>query len=283
MTRFVPLLCLGCVVLIGATVYSQLGAGNGELGDPPNLTPVPPAARAPSALETARRTCSVPALDVVVDDLRQRCAVNASDARAWELLAEGILERVQLRSHRRGMAVGAPLWTDLPGEVAKDVDAGIEAVARARELGGDTTDLCRIEAGLLSQRITGLGTALQWNTRIQEALAKAAAQNRDDPRLHVALGLRKLLAPKLLGHDPEGALRHFEFAAGALVDDERPAVFAAMASYLQKKRQQAVGWLERAVERNSANVFARVVLQRLRRDEPDPFGRDVTDDEAAGK
>jgi hypothetical protein len=76
----------------------------------------------------------------------------------------------------------------------------------------------------------------------------------------------------LLGHDPERALEHFELAARALADDERPAVFAAMASYLQRKRLQAVAWLEQAVARNPKNSFARVVLQRVRRDEGDPFG-----------
>jgi tetratricopeptide (TPR) repeat protein len=104
---------------------------------------------------------------------------------------------------------------------------------------------------------------------------------QDDPQLHVVMGLRLLMAPSLLGHDPERALEHFDFAARALADDERPAVFAAMASYLQRKRQQAVAWLEQAVARNPKNSFARVVLQRVRRDEGDPFGRDVSVAEAA--
>ena len=44
-----------------------------------------------------------------------------------------------------------------------------------------------------------------------------------------------------------------------------PAVFAAMASYLQQKRQQAIGWMEQAVAKNPQNRFARVVLQRRSR------------------
>jgi tetratricopeptide (TPR) repeat protein len=133
----------------------------------------------------------------------------------------------------------------------------------------------------MGQHITGIGSALQWNARIEAALTAAGERLRDDPQLHTMLGLRKLLAPKLLGHDPQRALEHFEFAARALADDERPAVFAAMASYLQRKRLQAVTWLEQAVARNPQNVFARVVLQRVRRDEPEPFGRDVSEAEAA--
>lgn len=283
MSRAVPLLCLGCAVLIGASTYSMLGSGEADriaVPDGPAAV-VPPVQAAAAALQTARRTCTLPAIDAIVLDLRATCASPTADGNTWHLLAEALLERVQLRSHRRGLTVGAPVYSELPGELAADIDAGLAAVARARELGHDAADLYRIEAGLMSQRITGLGTALQWNTRIKAALAKAAALAQDDPRLHVALGLQKLLAPKLLGHDPVAALQHFEFAAGSLVLDERPAVFAGMASYLQKKRQQAIEWLEKAVTRNPENVFARVVLRRLRRDEPDPFGRDVTDEEAA--
>lgn len=287
MTRIVPLLCLGCSLVIGATAYAMLG-GSGAVDAPvpvPRGGPPVPRATLPAndAVQTARRECSVAALDAVIDGLRQACRADANDVASWHHLAEALLERAQTRSHRRGIVVGAPVWSQVPAEVTADVDAGLDAVAHVRTLGHDDADLYRVEAGLLSQRITGIGTALQWNQRIQQALAKAIALAKDDPRLHVALGVRQLLAPRMLGHDPARALEHFEFAARELADDERPAVFAAMASYLQKKRQQAVEWLEQAVARNPNNVFARVVLKRVRRDEDDPFGRDVTDEEAAAK
>jgi hypothetical protein len=96
----------------------------------------------------------------------------------------------------------------------------------------------------------------------------------------VALGVRKLLAPRLLGHDPEAALRHFEFAARSANGDDRPRVFAAMACYLLQKRQQAIAWMEQAVARNPDNPFARAVLRRLRRGEDDAFARDVSSAEA---
>lgn len=284
MSRVVPALSLCSVAAIGATAWAMLGSNEVDrIGAPTAPRQEPPSAAAGDAarLQAARRTCTVAALDAIVEDLQNRCTPAAVDGRPWHLLAEALLERVQTRSHRRGIVVGEPIYTELPREQANDVDAGLAAVARARELGQDDGDLWRIEAALLSQRITGLGAALQWNARIQQALAGAIERTKDDPRLHIALGLRKLLAPKLLGHDPQRALEHFEFAARSLADDERPAVFAAMASWLQKKRLQAIDWLEQAVARNPDNLFARVVLKRVRRDEPDPFGRDVSDDEAA--
>jgi hypothetical protein len=283
MKPIVPLLCIACVAAIGATGYSMLGTGAADAIDVPTdgaAAPVAPGGAA-AALRAARRQCSLPALDAVIADLRTRTVAAADDAEAWHLLAEALLERAQQRAHLRGMAVGTPVFAELPAELAADLQAGLAAVARARELGDDGSDLYRIEASLMSQHITGMGAALQWNARIEAALAQAGERARDNPYLHTMLGLRKLLAPRLLGHDPQRALEHFEFAARALADDERPAVFAAMASHLQRKRLQAVAWLEQAVARNPHNTFARVVLQRVRRDEPEPFARDISEAEAA--
>lgn len=281
MNRLVLLLCLVCLAAIGATGYSMLGNRAADaLGVPATAKASEPAPAA-QALREARRQCSLPALDALIADLKAKTAAAANDTEPWRVLAEALLERAQMRSNLRGMAVGAPVYAELPAEVAADLEAGLAAVARARGLGDDGGDLYRVEASLMSQHITGIGSALQWNSRIEDALVAAGERERDNPRLHTVLGLRKLLAPKLFGGDPDAALQHFEFAAKALVDDERPAVFAAMASHLQKKRQQAIAWLEQAVARNPQNAFARVVLQRVRRDEPEPFARDVTAAEVA--
>jgi len=280
MSRVVPLLCAACVVGIGATTWTMLGPDAGVAANVPTGTVVFAGPRSPELVE-ARRTCTVDALDAVVRAQQQRCLDGDTNAAHWHVLAEALLEKVQARTHLRGIVVGAPTWSTLPADVAADIDAGLAAIERCRALGHDDADLARIEAGLLGQRITGVATAMQWNARIQAALAKAAERAKDDPRVHVALGVQSLLAPRWFGHDPARALEHFEFAARTLTDDERPAVFAAMANYLQKKRQQAIEWLEQAVARNPNNVFARVVLGRVRRDEPDPFGRDVSEREAA--
>lgn len=286
MNRVVLVLCLLCLAAIGATGYSMLGNRAADaLGVP--VTPSPPvAAAAPrasaaQALHEARRQCSLPALDALIAELQPKATAATADAGTWHVLAEALLERAQQRAHLRGIAVAAPVYDELPADLAADLAAGLAAVARARELGDQGGDLYRVEASLMSQHITGIGSALQWNSRIENALLAAGERERDNPRLHTVLGLRKLLAPSLFGGDPQAALQHFEFAANALADDERPAVFAAMASHLQQKRQQAVAWLEQAVARNPNNVFARVVLQRVRRGEPEPFARDVSADEAA--
>lgn len=284
MTRLVPALCVAAALAVGGTTWVLLGArAHEELAVP--ATPGTPAkaSEGPAAvLIAARRSCNPATLDPVIVELTKAAQAAAPDAAApWHLLADAHLERALARSHRRGLRVGEPTWSELPTAIAEDVRLGLDAVAKAQQRGDDSADLLRIEAALLSQRITGVTSALQWNGRIHTALQRAGERGQDDARVHVAIGLRQLLAPKWFGHDAAKALAHFEFAAKVLPDDERPSVFAAMACHLQKKRAQAIDWLERAVAANPANLFARVVLRRLRAGEDDPFGRDLTDVEVA--
>lgn len=284
MSRVVTILCLTCVAAMGATAWIMLGPGASEriaVPTAPAATPLAPGPGLAQELHDARRSCQLAAVDAVVQRAQEACRREPENRDQWHLLAEAHLERSLLRSHDLGMTVGEPLFPEPPPELRADLDAGLAAAAKARALGDDSGELYRIEAGLMSQQITGLGSALQWNGKIQDALRLAGERAPDNPHLHVALGLRKLLAPRWLGQDPAKALEHFEFADRGLAADERPAVFAAMASYLLDKRQKAIAWLERALARNQHNRFARVVLQRLRAGEADAFGRDVTAAEAA--
>ncbi|MFO1076701.1 MAG: hypothetical protein U1E73_03135 [Planctomycetota bacterium] len=286
MSRLVPVLSLGCLVGIGWTAYSMLsGGGTGALPAPP-VAALPTAAAAPAAaedqlLQQARHACTIEALDAAVQKLRDKAADLPKDRAAWRRLADALLQRVLQRNLLLGLRVGEPLHAELPAATAADLDAADDALAHARALGDDSAEAHMISAEVMSQRITGLTAALQWNGKIEEELAKAGERAEGAARLHLALGLRKLMAPAFLGHDPQAALGHFDFAAKADQVDERPALFAAMASYLQKKRLDAIAWLERAVARNPNNTFAKVVLARVQRGEDDPFGRDVTAVEAA--
>lgn len=284
--KWLALACAACVVLLLGTVWLRLCADDLAVPAGPAAAG-PAAARAAggraAALAAARRSCDPEQLDRFVAEQRAQVARSPHDALARRLCAEALLERVLLRNQLRGMVVGEPVHAELPAETAADIDEALALLAAARSAGDDSSDNWRLEAALLGNRITGLASALQWNGRIEAALEEAAARDAHNPALHVALGLRRLLAPRWLGHDPEQALRHLEFAAGAMPDDERPDVFAAMAAYLLRKRQQAIAKLEQAVARNPNNRFAHVVLQRLRRGEPEPFERDVAAAEASAQ
>ncbi|MBX3465158.1 MAG: hypothetical protein KF830_18480 [Planctomycetes bacterium] len=261
------------------------------LASPPAAIAPACAATAPAAatwladatpVQAARRSGDPAAIDAVVAALFAHTGADPHDAAAWHQLAEAALERILLRTRRRGLVIGQPTFATLPPEVAADVELGLGAVERARALGDDSGDLHRLEACLLGQRITGFVTALRWRPRIDEALAAAQARTPDDPQLHLVLGLRALLSPRGLGHDPARALAHFETAAGASADgEERAPLFAAMAAHLLQRREAALDWLERAIAANPGNPFARVVRRRLLGGEAEPFARDVSDDEEA--
>ena len=282
MSRLVTVLSTACAAGIALTSWSLLARSDGDF-DVPKAGGAHAARQSAQAaeLERARRTCAFDSLDAVVTALHVETQEDGATADAWRLYASALLERSQMRSHLRGVRVGEPIWSELPEELAQDLDDGLAAVEKARALGDDSAELHRIEAGLMSQHITGLTSALKWNGRITAALEAANERRPDDALLHTALGMRKLLAPRWLGHDPDKAIEHFSFAAKARPTDERPALFTAMAYQLQQKRMLAIEWLEKAIARNPNNRFARVVLKRLKRGEDEPFGRDVTEAELA--
>lgn len=280
-------------LLAGSVCVALAGVGYVALDDAAAPQPLPPlpngvaTAPAPSplpaplaAVDRARRACSVAAMDLCLDELDKQLAATPDAPLLHEARAEALLGRIQAHCVHRGMTPGEPLHSELPAAIATDITAGLQAIARARELGADGGNLDRLEAGLLSHRIVGLASALRWNGAIQAALTRASTKLANDTshlqgKLQMSLGLRKLLAPSFLGQDLPGALAHFERSAALLPDDERPATFAAMALELQQQRAAALAWLERAAARNPANPYVAGVLARLRADEPEAFARDV--------
>lgn len=226
-------------------------------------------------LTAARRTCDPATLDAFVAAQRERLEEQAESPTAHRLLAEALLERVLLRGMHKGMVVGQPVFDRLPAASEEDIAEGLVLLERARELGDESSENYRLEAALLGNRITGWASALSLNGRVQAALGKALELDPRNAAVHVALGCRKLLAPALLGHDPEQALEHLRYAADAMPDDERPRIFAAMASWLAGRERDARDWARQAVEINPNNSFARALTRRLETGEEDPFGRDV--------
>ncbi|MCR9246152.1 MAG: hypothetical protein NXI31_14070 [bacterium] len=234
-----------------------------------------------TAVTKARRSHSANTAGKIVEQLQRHLKDRPEDRDGWRHLAAALLQKVVQRGHLLGMRPGRPVYSELPAEIAADLDAAQSALAKAGQLGDDSAEHHRLAAEIMSQRITGLSTALEWNGKIEAAITAAGERNADDPQLHLVLGVRKLMAPRFFGQDIAAALEHFHYVASARPDDERPAIFAAMAFYLTKKRLAAIEWLEKAVARNPHNLFAKVVLKRLRRGEKDPFGRNVTATEAA--
>src|SRR5690606_14615792 len=147
MSRLVPLLCAACVAAIGLTAWSQLAASDATVTIPTvGSDPSTPTATAASErLRKARMHCTVAAFDTLIDTLQKQVAPHG-DKQQWHQLAESYLERASQRAHLFGMAPGEATFAGLPEEFAEDLEAGLAAVAKARELGDDSGQLFRIEA-----------------------------------------------------------------------------------------------------------------------------------------
>jgi len=280
MRRSTPILYAVTVLGVGAAAWFQLAAdGPARSAGPPR--PMTFAARQLSeGLKAARRQCSMKALDAVIHNAGECSDAAPDDDGVWRVLAEAHLERAQQRIHLRGLNVGQPFFTQLPADFEGDLDTGLAAVAQAQLHGDDSSSIFTTKALLMSHRITSVMTALRYNGAIDRALTAAERRDGDAVELQIALGLRKLLSPELFGHDAAGALAHFQRAATD-GDDERASIYASMVCNLQGQRELALEWLERAASINPANVFAKVMLARLRDNEGDPFSRDISDAEAA--
>ncbi len=230
-----------------------------------------------AVLATARRSYRIEDLDNFIAAQQTILSADPQDADGWRVLAEAYLERLFTRSADRGMRIGTPTYSELPATHRADIKAGLEAVEQAKRLAPDTGDTFRIEACLLAQQITGPLSAWQLNNKATAAISQATQLDPTNPRVHVAIGCRKLFAPKLLGQDPVAAQRLLLGAAAVLPLDERPLCFAALCAFLTGEPTKAEHLLEMTIERNPNNRFAREVLRRIRAGEAEPFARDRRD------
>lgn len=272
---------ISLISLAGLAVAAYLAWHSDDILVPTEAAQTPKAERSgrTQQLHVARHSCEAPQIEAFLKEQRQLLTQSPPDPEDQRVCAEALLERVILRNLLRGMGVGRPIYDKVPADSAADLEEGLELVIAAREAGDTSSENYRVAAALMSNQIVDWKSALKWNGKIQEAFKSAAEVDPNNPALQMALGMRKLLAPRMFGHDARGSLEHFDYAAKGMPRDERPMLFAAMANIILDEPDQALTRLEQAVEINPNNLFARAVLRRVRREEADPFGRDVTNDE----
>ncbi|MEZ5964104.1 MAG: tetratricopeptide repeat protein [Planctomycetota bacterium] len=216
----------------------------------------------------------VSAMDAFLAEQRER-ATRTGDPIEWQVLAETCLERVLLEAAPMGMAVGRPVFAKRPEIVDTLLADGLQAITEVRDLGRRHSEVGRIAAGLLANKIDGALAAMRYGRQVDAFLSEAEAFADGNPHIAVARGCRLLFAPRWLGGDPERALNLFESAAHALPEDERPLVFAAFAAHLQGDVARAQRSLRDAVACNPDNAYAREVLRRIQAGEADVFGRSL--------
>lgn len=259
------------LVLVFVAGWFFLPKGGDVLPDAgATLVASPPAGRS-EELAMVRASLEASRLDLFINEQAARCEREPQVGEHWRVLAEAYLERALLPDLELGLAVGKPNRDELPPAVEADVEQGMLAIERAIELGDETAEAYRVLCALLSRQIVGFASLMRLNGRIDEAVERAIELDASNARVLVTLGCRKLFAPKMFGHDPEGSLPYLLSAADALEHDERPLLYAAFAYWLQGDGQAARAMLVRAIARTPANSWARVVMQRLDAGDEEPF------------
>lgn len=227
------------------------------------------------ALALARKSCRLEDLDAFVAQQRERAEAAVDDPVEWFVLGEAYHERAVMRDHRSGLKPGRQLHDELPPALARDIELGHAALDRSLELGYETSESWRLKTALLCAEITGLKSVLRIQAEATAALDRAYELDPKAPRVHMTIGCRKLFAPRMLGQDVEKALEHLLLAVEGCPLDERPCIFAALASHLSGDDARALELLDEARTRTPANAYAKEVRRRLAAGEEDPFERDV--------
>ncbi len=270
--RFIP----ASALLISASMATWYGAnGSDPVVEASTVLRQETAGRG-YELALVRKSCDTIRLNSFLADQIVRCQQQPANKDELRILAQTYVERVALRTIGKGMSIGEPMFETIPENIERDLDQGLAAIAKLHELGCTHSETFRIEATLLSNKITGLRSVWQHSSRIQNALDQAYEKDPSNPRVLIALGLRKLLAPKFFGHDANAGRTLLLKAADALELDERPLVYAALAEHSLGKLAACQELLETAVEHNPNNPFAVAVLERVVAGDPSPFANDIS-------
>lgn len=222
-------------------------------------------------LARVRQSCQRQDLLVFLAEQQKQAEQSPLDPEVLRILAETHLELGQFNDVGAGLEIGAPIRTTVSDQLRGHIDAGMAALLQARDLGDDDAENHRIESSLLALEIHGLASAFKVNGRATAALNAAVERDEANPRVQVAIGCRLLFAPAMLGGDPSRARDHLIAGANGLPYDERPLLYAAMASWKLGDAEQCQRLLEQASNRTSANPLVKAVRRRLAAGVDDPF------------
>ncbi len=222
-------------------------------------------------LARVRQSCQRQDLLVFLAGQQERAKQTPLDPEVLRVLAEAHLELGQFDDVGSGLEIGAPIRTAISEQLRGHIDAGMAALLQARDLGDDDAENHRIESSLLALEIHGLASAFKVNGRATAALDAAVERDGANPRVQVAIGCRLLFAPAMLGGDSRRARDHLIAGAKGLPYDERPLLYAAMASWTLGDIEQCRLLLEQASNRTPANPLVKAVRRRLPAGEDDPF------------
>jgi cytochrome c-type biogenesis protein CcmH/NrfG len=208
-----------------------------------------------AAVESARKTRDEKQLTSLKAQLEQEAAQNANDAAPFLDLAKVhfyLLDVYEMRRDKK--AAGAA------------VDKAIEAAQRSIQLNDKSADAHSLLADLYGRKIS-LGNAMfsgpKFGPKVKEENAKAMALDDKNPRVWASLGRQYLMTPKMFGGDVPKAIESFQKSLALDPSQDEPWVWLAKAFQKQGDKAKAREAIQRALQLNPENLFAKATASEL--------------------
>jgi tetratricopeptide (TPR) repeat protein len=208
-----------------------------------------------AAVEASRRTHDEKQLQSVRGQLEQKITQNPNDAESYLDLAriQGYFADVnETRKDKKA--------------ASEAVDKAIEAVQRSIQLNDKSADAHSVLADLYGRKIS-LGNAMfagpKFGPKVKEENAKAMALDDKNPRVWASLGRQYLMTPKMFGGDVAKAIDSFEKSVALDPRQDETYVWLAKAYKKQGAKAKAQEAIQRALQLNPGNPFAKATASEL--------------------
>src|SRR6202165_4906028 len=208
-----------------------------------------------AAVEAARKTHDEKQLQSLKSQLEQMIAQNPNDAGLYLDLArvqEYFLDVYEMRKDKKA-AGGA-------------VDKAIDAAQRSIQLNDKSADAHSLLADLYGRKIS-LGNAMfagpKFGPKVKEENAKAMALDDKNPRVWASQGRQYLMAPKMFGGDVTKAIESFQKSLAFDTSQDETWVWLAKAFQKQGDTSKAREAIQRALQLNPENLFAKATASGL--------------------
>jgi tetratricopeptide (TPR) repeat protein len=210
-----------------------------------------------SALESARRTRDESQLQSLRTQLEQHLSQDANNAQTPYRLAQVqayLADVYEARKDKKSADIA--------------VDKAIEAAQRSLQLNEKSADAHSLLADLYGRKIS-LGSAMfagpKYGPKIDQENQRAMALDDKNPRVWASSGRKFLMAPKMFGGDVLKAIDSFQKSLSLDPSQDEAWVWLAKAYQKQGDKPKAREAIQRALQLNPDNQFAKGTSSSLKK------------------
>jgi len=210
-----------------------------------------------SSLEAARRTRNESQLQSLKTQLEQRVNQNQDDAQTPYQLALVQVYLVDVYEARKDKK-----------SAGTAVDKAIEAAQRSLQLNEKSADTHSLLADLYGRKISlgnGMFAGPKYGPKVDEENQRAMALDDKNPRVWASSGRKFLMAPKMFGGDVLKAIDSFQKSLSLDPSQDEAWVWLAKAYQKQGDKPKAREAIQRALQLNPDNQFAKGTSSSLKK------------------